>query len=87
MANDNEPTEKNVENTNHIEVTGKKGKPEPVTVNVEFTKRKQLDAVLDLLDGFTPREVRQIVKVYKRKRKTDKLQQQNTDTVKQILEG
>ena len=86
MANDNEP-EKNVENTNHIEVQGKKTKPEPVTVNIEFTKRKQLDAVLDLLEGFTPKEVKQIVKVYKRKRKTDKLQQQNTDTVKQILEG
>lgn len=85
MANDNEP-EKNVE-INHIEVTGKKGKPEPVAVNVEFTKRKQLDAVLDLLDGFTPKEVRQIVKVYKRKRKTEKLQTQNKDTVKQILEG
>ena len=54
---------------------------------MEFTKRRQLDAVLDLLDGFTPREVRQIVKVYKRKRKTAKLAQQNTDTVKQILEG
>ena len=86
MANDNEPTEKNVD-TNHIEVTGKKTKPEAVQVKVEFTKRRQLDAVLDLLDGFTPREVRQIVKVYKRKRKTAKLAQQNTDTVKQILEG
>lgn len=86
MANDNEPIEKNVE-VNHIEVTGKKAKPESVPVNIEFTKRRQLDAVLDLLDGFTPREVRQIVKVYKRKQKTAKLAQQNTDTVKQILEG
>lgn len=85
MANDNEP-EKNVE-INHIEVTGKKAKAEPVPVNIEFTKRKQLDAVLDLLDGFTLKEVKQIVRVYKRRRKTEKLQQQNTDTVKQILEG
>lgn len=86
MANDNEPTEKNVE-VNHIKVSGPISRAKDIPVNIEFTKRRQLDAVLDLLNGFTPREVWQIVRIYARKRKTTKLHKQNTATVKRILEG
>lgn len=85
MANDNDPA-KNVD-VQRIEIKGKKAKAEDVPVNIIFTKRRQLDAVLDLLDGFTPREVKQIIKVYKRRRKTTKLQQQNKETLTTIIEG
>lgn len=82
-ANDNEPA-KNVEE-HHITIKQSKGKPEDVPVSIEFTKRRQLDAVLDLLDGFTPKEVRKIVRIYKRNRKTDKLAHQNSTTRQEII--
>lgn len=83
MANDNDPN-KNVE-AQHIEIKAKKVKATDIPVSVEFTKRRQLDAVLDILEGFTPREVWRIVRIYMRKRRTERLKQQNTATVQQIL--
>lgn len=74
-ANDNEP-KKNVE-VNHIKVTASKAKAERIPVSIEITKRRQLDEILNLLEGFEPKEVRQIVRMYKRNRRKDKLQAQN----------
>lgn len=75
MANDNAP-QKNVE-VNHIKVKVAKATTERVPVSIEITKRRQLDEILNLLEGFTPKEVRQIHRMYKRNRRKDKLQAKN----------
>lgn len=74
-ANDNEP--KNNVEVNHIKVTAAKAKAERIPVSIEITKRRRLDEILALLDGFEPKEVKQMVRIYKRNRKQSKLQAQN----------
>lgn len=74
-ANDNEP--KNNVEVNHIKVKVAKATAERIPVSIEITKRRQLDEILALLEGFEPKEVKQIVRIYKRNRKNDKLQRQN----------
>lgn len=86
MANDNAPETKNVEK-HQIEIKVRRSKAEAVPVNIEFTKRRKLDRVLDLLDGFTPKEIWQIVRVYMRRRKSEQLQTRNSADIKHILKG
>lgn len=71
--------------TDKIKVKSRKDPGEDIHVTIEQTKRRKLNEILELLRDFTPKEVKQIVKVDKRRRKVERIEAKNTQTLTGIL--